>query len=90
MSWANQFKTYIGADTVQNMAQNNAGYVNEPTFLSQLQAVNNKTKITHIIIAGGANDKLQTTTAITNAVKTHYNTRLLIFQTQKYMSLPSF
>lgn len=69
MSWANQFKTYIGADTVQNMAQNNAGYVNKPTFLSQLQAVNNKTKITHIIIAGGANDKLQTTTDITNAVK---------------------
>lgn len=69
MSWANQFKTYIGADTVQNMSQDNAGYVNEPTFLSQLQAVNNKTKITHIIIAGGANDKLQTTTAITTAVK---------------------
>lgn len=69
MSWANQFKSYIGADTVQNMAQNNAGYVNEPTFLSQLQAVNNKAKITHIIIAGGANDKLQTATAITNAVK---------------------
>lgn len=68
-SWANQFKSYIGADTVQNMAQNNAGYINEPTFLSQLQAVNNKTKITHIIIAGGANDKLQTTTNITNAVK---------------------
>nr|DAD92424.1 MAG TPA: hydrolase [virus sp. ctSf81] len=69
MSWANQFKSYIGADTVQNMAQNNAGYVNEPTFLSQLQAVNNKTEITHIIIAGGANDKLQTTTSITTAVK---------------------
>lgn len=69
MSWANQFKSYIGADTVQNMSQNNAGYVNEPTFLSQLQAVNNKAEITHIIIAGGANDKLQTTTAITNAVK---------------------
>lgn len=69
MSWANQFKTYIGADTVQNMAQDNAGYINKPTFLSQLQAVNNKTKITHIIIAGGANDKLQTTTDITNAVK---------------------
>lgn len=69
MSWANQFKSYIGANTVQNMAQNNAGYVNEPTFLSQLQAVNNKAKITHIIIAGGANDKLQTATSITNAVK---------------------
>lgn len=69
MSWANQFKSYIGADTVQNMAQNNAGYVNTPTFLSQLQAVNNKAKITHIIIAGGANDKLQTATSITNAVK---------------------
>lgn len=68
-SWANQFKSYIGADTVQNMSQNNAGYVNEPTFMSQLQAVTNKTKITHIIIAGGANDKLQTTTNITNAVK---------------------
>lgn len=69
MSWANQFKSYIGADTVQNMSQNNAGYVNEPTFLSQLQAVNNKAEITHIIIAGGANDKLQTATSITNAVK---------------------
>lgn len=68
-AWANQFKSYIGADTVQNMAQNNAGYVNGPTFLSQLQAVQNKTEITHIIIAGGANDKLQTTTNITNAVK---------------------
>lgn len=68
-SWANQFKSYIGAHTVQNMSQNNAGYVNEPTFLSQLQAVKNKTEITHIIIVGGANDKLQTTTAITNAVK---------------------
>lgn len=69
MSWANQFKSYIGADTVQNMAQNNSGYVNTPTFLSQLQAVNNKAEITHIIIAGGANDKLQTATSITNAVK---------------------
>ena len=69
MSWANQFKSYIGANTVQNMAQNNAGYVNEPTFLSQLQAVNNKAEISHIIIAGGANDKLQTATSITNAVK---------------------
>lgn len=69
MSWANQFKSYIGANTVQNMSQNNAGYVNEPTFLSQLQAVNNKTEITHIIIAGGANDKLQTATSITTAVK---------------------
>lgn len=69
MSWANQFKSYIGADTVQNMSQNNAGYVNAPTFLSQLQAVNNKAEITHIIIAGGANDKLQTATSITNAVK---------------------
>lgn len=68
-AWANQFKSYIGADTVQNMSQNNAGYVNAPTFLSQLQAVTNKTKITHIIIAGGANDKLQTATSITNAVK---------------------
>lgn len=68
-AWANQFKSYIGADTVQNMSQNNAGYVNTPTFLSQLQAVNNKTKITHIIIAGGANDKLQTPNDITNAVK---------------------
>jgi hypothetical protein len=68
-SWANQFKTYIGASSVQNMSQNNAGYVNTPTFMSQLQAVTNKTNITHIIIAGGANDKLQTTTDITNAVK---------------------
>lgn len=68
-AWANQFRQYIGASSVQNMAQNNAGYVNSPTFISQLQAVPNKTEITHIIIAGGANDKLQTTTNITNAVK---------------------
>lgn len=69
MSWANQFKSYIGANTVQNMSQDNAGYINNPTFLSQLQAVNNKTEITHIIIAGGANDKLQTSSNITTAVK---------------------
>lgn len=69
MSWANQFKSYIGADTVQNMAKNDAGYINTPTFLSQLQAVNNKAEITHIIIAGGANDKLQTADSITKAVK---------------------
>lgn len=68
-SWANQFKAYINASSVQNMSQNNAGFVNAPTFISQLQAVTNKTNITHIIIAGGANDKLQTTAAITNAVK---------------------
>lgn len=68
-SWANQFRQYIGANSVQNMAQNNAGYVNSPTFISQLQAVTDKTEITHIIIAGGANDKLQTTAAITDAVK---------------------
>lgn len=68
-AWANQFKSYIGADTVQNMSQNDSGYVNAPTFISQLQAVTNKTNITHIIIAGGANDKLQTTTNITTAVK---------------------
>lgn len=68
-SWANQLRQYIGANSVQNMAQNNAGYVNSPTFISQLQAVSNKTEITHIIIAGGANDKLQTTTSITSAVK---------------------
>jgi hypothetical protein len=68
-SWANQFRQYIGANSVQNMAQDNAGYVNSPTFISQLQAVSNKTEITHIIIAGGANDKLQTTTSITSAVK---------------------
>ena len=68
-AWANQLRQYIGANSVQNMAQNNAGYVNSPTFISQLQAVTNKTEITHIIIAGGANDKLQTTTNITNAVK---------------------
>lgn len=78
-AWANQFKSYIGADTVQNMSQNNAGYINEPTFLSQLQAVNNKTKITHIIIAGGANDKQQTPTSITNAVKTTLQYALINF-----------
>lgn len=69
MSWANQFKSYIHANAVQNMSQDNAGYVNNPTFLSQLQAVKNKTEITHIIIAGGANDKLQTSSNITTAVK---------------------
>lgn len=79
MSWANQFKSYIGADTVQNMAQNNAGYVNEPTFLSQLQAVNNKAEITHIIIAGGANDKLQTASSITTAVKNTLQYALINF-----------
>lgn len=87
-SWANQFRQYIGANSVQNMAQNNAGYVNSPTFISQLQAVTNKTEITHIIIAGGANDKLQTTTSITNAVKNTLQYALTNFPNAKIYVAP--
>lgn len=87
-SWANQFRQYIGATSVQNMAQNNAGYVNSPTFISQLQAVTNKTEITHIIIAGGANDKLQTTTAITNAVKNTLQYALTNFPNAEVYAAP--
>lgn len=87
-SWANQLRQYIGATSVQNMAQNNAGYVNSPTFLSQLQAVPNKTEITHIIIAGGANDKLQTTTNITNAVKNTLQYALTNFPNAEVYAAP--
>lgn len=87
-SWANQLREYIGANSVQNMAQNNAGYVNSPTFISQLQAVTNKTEITHIIIAGGANDKLQTTSAITNAVKNTLQYALTNFPNAEIYAAP--
>lgn len=87
-SWANQLREYIGATSVQNMAQNNAGYVNSPTFISQLQAVPNKTEITHIIIAGGANDKLQTTTSITNAVKNTLQYALTNFPNAEVYAAP--
>lgn len=72
-SWGNLFKDYIGAESVQNLAQDNAGFVNAPTFLSQLQSASNKEAVTHVIIAGGANDKrtadAQVTTAVVNTLK---------------------
>lgn len=72
-AWGNLFKDYIGAKSVQNLAQNNAGFVNAPTFLSQLQGASNKEAVTHVIIAGGANDKrtadAQVTAAVVNTLK---------------------
>lgn len=67
-AWGNLFKDYIGAESVQNLAQNNAGFVNAPTFLSQLQGASNKEAVTHVIIAGGANDKRTTDAQVTAAV----------------------
>lgn len=72
-AWGNLFKDYISAESVQNLAQNNAGFVNAPTFLSQLQGASNKEAVTHVIIAGGANDKrtadAQVTAAVINTLK---------------------
>lgn len=72
-AWGNLFKDYIGAKSVQNLAQNNAGFINAPTFLSQLQGASNKEAVTHVIIAGGANDKqtadAQVTAAVINTLK---------------------
>lgn len=76
-SWANQFGIYRHC-TVYNLAKNDAGYVNAPTFLSQAQSyVGDKTKITRVLIVGGANDKTHVdgtdidstlTTAVTNTI----------------------
>lgn len=68
MAWGNLFKDYIGAKSVQNLAKNNAGFVNAPTFLSQLQAASDKEAVTHVIIAGGANDKRTADAQVTDAV----------------------
>lgn len=67
-AWGNLFKDYIGAKSVQNLAQDNAGFVNAPTFLSQLQGASNKEAVTHVIIAGGANDKRTADAQVTAAV----------------------
>lgn len=67
-AWGNLFKDYIGAKSVQNLAQNNAGFVNAPTFLSQLQGASDKEAVTHVIIAGGANDKRTADAQVTAAV----------------------
>lgn len=67
-AWGNLFKDHIGAKSVQNLAQNNAGFVNAPTFLSQLQGASNKEAVTHVIIAGGANDKRTADAQVTAAV----------------------
>ena len=67
-AWGNLFKDHIGAKSVQNLAQNNAGFVNAPTFLSQLQAASDKEAVTHVIIAGGANDKRTADAQVTAAV----------------------
>lgn len=76
-SWADQLAAYRGC-TVTNLAQNNAGYVNAPTFLSQAQSyTGDKTQITRVLIVGGANDKTHVdgtdinstiTTAVTNTI----------------------
>lgn len=72
-AWGNLFKDYIGAKSVQNLARNNAGFVNAPTFLSQLQGASDKEAVTHVIIAGGANDKrtddVQVTAAVVDTLK---------------------
>ena len=72
-SWGNLFKDYIGAESVQNLAQDNAGFVNAPTFLTQLQSASDKETVTHVIIAGGVDDKrtadAQVTTAVVNTLK---------------------
>lgn len=67
-SWGNLFKDYIGAESVQNLAQDGAGFVNSPTFLSQLQSASNKEAVTHVIIAGGANDKRSSDSQVTASV----------------------
>lgn len=67
-SWGNLFKDHIGAQSVQNLAQDNAGFVNAPTFLSQLQGASDKEAVTHVIIAGGANDKRTADDQVTAAV----------------------
>ena len=57
-SWANRLGEYRGA-TVDNLSQNNAGYLNGPTtFIQQLKSYNgDKDAVTHILVAGGINDK---------------------------------
>ena len=51
-------------------AVNGAGFTVGSTFLSQLQSLNiaNKDEITHIIVAGGYNDRLQSSSSIVNAI----------------------
>lgn len=70
-SWANKLAAYRGS-TVTNLAKNDAGYVNggNASFLNQAKGYSgDKSKVTHVVVAGGANDKTHVDgTDLTNAI----------------------
>lgn len=87
-SWANM----IGAEresTVTNISANNAGYVNGPTFMSELQSFSgDKNAVTHIVIVGGANDKLQKLDDVTSAAQALYRYAITNFPNARVFAIP--
>ena len=87
-SWANMLGAQRGA-TVTNLAQNNAGYTNAPTFATELSAYSgDKSAVTHIIIAGGANDKLSTANDVEVAAQSLFASIKTNFPNAKVYVIP--
>lgn len=88
-SWANRLAAYRGC-SVTNLAQNNGGYVNAPSFLSQAQGyTGSKEDVTRILIVGGANDKTHTDgDSLANAISQTFAYLKTNFPNAKIQAIP--
>ena len=100
-SWANQYAAYrsTGVNTSYgwNFAQNNAGYINGGSgivFNDQLTAASNNSSfnngdITHVLIVGGANDKVPISgTNVRDAAVALFRRAQTIFPNAKIIAVP--
>jgi hypothetical protein len=100
-SWANKYAAYrsTGANTSYgwNFSQNNAGYINGGAgivFNDQLTAASNNTSfnngdVTHVLIVGGANDKVPISgNNVQNAAVALFRRAQTIFPNAKIIAVP--
>lgn len=90
-SWANRLAAYRSS-TVTNLAKNDAGYVNggNASFLNQAKGYSgDKSKVTHVVVAGGANDKTHVDgTDLANAIDTLFTYLHNAFPKAKIFAVP--
>ena len=90
-SWANMLATYRGC-TVTNLAKNDAGYVNggNASFINQAKGYSgDRSKVTHVIVAGGANDKTHIDgNALTDAINGLFEYLHTSFPKAKIIAVP--
>lgn len=88
MGWANMIGAERGS-TVTNISANSAGFVNSPSFMSQLQTYSgDRNSVTHILIAGGANDTAQNAGDVTTAAQALFKYAIKNFPNARIMVIP--